>query len=60
MNSPVPWIGAALVVVGVLFFFQGIGVVGGSVMSGVALWAILGPIIAILGAGLVWRGVRTR
>lgn len=60
MNSPVPWIGAALVVVGLLFFFQGIGVVGGSVMSGVILWAILGPIIAIVGAGLVWRGVRTR
>ena len=48
-------IGAVLVVFGVVFFLQGIDVLGGSGMSGKTLWAVLGPIIALVGAAvLVW------
>jgi hypothetical protein len=51
-------LGAVLVVVGGVWTLQGIGVLGGSVMSGVALWAIVGPLVMLLGLWVVWRGVR--
>jgi hypothetical protein len=46
-------VGAVLVLLGVLFGLQGLGVVGGSAMSGKTAWAIIGPIIAIVGVILV-------
>ena len=49
-------LGALLVVIGLIWFFQGIGVLGGSVMSGVALWAVVGPIVALGGVFLILRG----
>lgn len=42
-----------LIVAGVVFFFQGVGVIGGSFMSGSALWAALGPLIAICGLAML-------
>ena len=45
--------GVILIGVGVLWTLQGLGVVGGSVMSGVTLWAIIGPVVAIAGALLL-------
>jgi hypothetical protein len=59
MNKTV-WIGvgALLIVAGVIFTLQGLNLVGGSAMSGVTLWAILGPIVAILGLVAVVVGVR--
>jgi hypothetical protein len=48
-------LGALLIFFGVSWFFQGIDVMGGSAMSGVTLWAIVGPIVAIV--GLVLLGV---
>jgi hypothetical protein len=53
-------LGALLVLVGVIWALQGLNVMKGSVMSGVTLWAIIGPIVAILGAYLVVGAVRTR
>jgi hypothetical protein len=41
-----------MVAVGVLWTLQGLDVVGGSSMSGVAFWATVGPIIAGLGVAL--------
>ena len=59
MSRPVTLvIGGILVVIGLIWFFQGLGVLGGSVMSGVALWAVIGPIVAIAGAALIVRGRR--
>ena len=59
MSRPVTLvIGGILVVVGLIWFFQGIGVLGGSVMSGVVLWAVIGPIVAIAGVALILRGRR--
>ena len=51
-------LGVLLVLVGLIWTFQGLGVISGSVMSGVTLWALIGPIVAILGIWLVFRAVR--
>ncbi|MBM7831017.1 hypothetical protein JOE59_001722 [Agromyces cerinus] len=53
-------IGALVVVMGVVFMFQGIGLIGGSAMTGSLLWAILGPIIALGGLALIVVGLRSR
>jgi hypothetical protein len=51
-------IGALLVLVGAVWFLQGIDVLGGSGMSGKTLWAVIGPIVAVVGAGMVVTGLR--
>jgi uncharacterized membrane protein len=50
--------GLVLLMVGVLWTLQGLGMVGGSVMSGATLWAIVGPVVALVGAYLMWRARR--
>jgi hypothetical protein len=50
--------GALLVLFGVTFGLQGMGVLGGSAMSGKATWAVIGPVLAVVGLVLVWRGLR--
>lgn len=52
-------VGAIMLVMGVLFGLQGIGVIGGSAMSGTTLWSVLGPLIALAGLVLLVLGVRT-
>jgi hypothetical protein len=46
-------IGVLLVLVGGVWFFQGIGVIGGSFMSGDALWAVIGAPMVFVGALLI-------
>jgi hypothetical protein len=46
-------LGVLLFLVGILWTLQGLGVVGGSVMSGVTAWAVIGPIVALGGLALV-------
>jgi hypothetical protein len=59
MKRPLPFVGGIVVaLLGVLFTLQGVGVVSGSSMSNTTTWSILGPIIAIVGAVLVYRGTR--
>ncbi len=43
---------ALMVLMGVVFTFQGLGYIEGSAMTGVDLWAILGPVIAGFGIAL--------
>jgi hypothetical protein len=52
-------IGALLFLAGILWTLQGLDVIGGSGMSGHAIWAVIGPIVAIIGAFLFIRTVRT-
>jgi hypothetical protein len=60
MRKPVlVTVGVLIAVMGAIFTFQGIGVIGGSAMTGSTLWAILGPIIAIAGIALVVYGLRS-
>ncbi len=46
-------LGALLIVVGGIWFLQGIDILGGSVMTGHAQWAIFGGIAILVGAGLL-------
>ena len=50
--------GSLITVVGVVFTLQGVGVIGGSFMSGTTAWAIAGPVIALAGLALVVLGLR--
>ena len=50
--------GFALMLAGVVFTLQGVGVLGGSVMSGVSFWAVAGPVIALAGLILAVIGLR--
>lgn len=51
-------VGGVLLVLGLVWFGQGMGWIGGSGMSGVRLWAVIGPILAVVGIVLVVRGLR--
>ena len=51
-------IGVLFVLVGGVWFFQGIDLLGGSFMSGQAIWAVIGGIAVIAGAALILSGVR--
>jgi hypothetical protein len=53
-------IGVLVALAGAVFTLQGLGVLGGSSMSGATLWAILGPIIVVVGLGIVSVGSRSR
>lgn len=53
-------VGALLALLGTVFFFQGIGVLHGSTMTGETSWAVIGPILVVLGVGLVAYGRRRR
>lgn len=53
-------LGGVLAVVGLLWTMQGLGYVGGSVMSGVTFWAVVGPLVGLVGVVLVVVGLRGR
>jgi len=53
-------VGAILILVGAVWFLQGIDVLGGSGMSGETLWAVIGPIVALVGIGALMAGLRRR
>ncbi len=42
-------IGAVLLIVGIIWFFQGVGVLPGSFMTGNILYAVLGVILDVVG-----------
>jgi hypothetical protein len=51
-------VGALLAIAGVIWALQGFGVIGGSFMSGDSIWAIIGPVVAIIGLAMVVLGLR--
>jgi hypothetical protein len=53
-------IGAIAVVAGVVWTLQGLDVLGGSPMSGDSTWAIVGPIVAVVGMLIFLFGLRRR
>jgi hypothetical protein len=53
-------VGVVVALFGLLFFLQGIGVVGGSPMTNTTTWSILGPIIALVGVGIAVAASRRR
>jgi hypothetical protein len=52
--------GAVITVAGVIFTLQGLGYIGGSVMTGVTFWAVAGPLIALAGIAVAAFGLRRR
>ena len=59
MTRPVALVlGLLLVAVGLLWTGQGLGYVGGSPMTGVTLWAVIGPVVALGGLALAARAGR--
>jgi len=48
-------IAIVLIVVGGIWFFQGIGVIEGSFMTGEALWAVIGGVCVVVGVVLFVR-----
>jgi hypothetical protein len=57
MNRFLIGCGILMLVVGGVWGLQGFGVLPGSVMSGVALWAIVGPLVAVAGLVLLIVGI---
>jgi LPXTG-motif cell wall-anchored protein len=53
-------VGAALVLVGALWFAQGVGVAKGSPMTGHAQWAWIGGLGIVVGLGLILWAVLSR
>jgi hypothetical protein len=53
-------VGFLLTLAGVIFTLQGVGVLGGSVMSGITFWAVAGPVIALVGLALAVIGLGGR
>ena len=49
-------IGIILVLLGLVWALQGFNVIGGSAMSGSSLWAIVGPIVLLIGVMLIVIG----
>jgi hypothetical protein len=48
-------IAIALIVVGAVWFFQGVGVIEGSFMTGEAVWAVIGVGCVLIGGAILLR-----
>jgi hypothetical protein len=53
-------IGVVLVLIGGLWTLQGLNLVGGSFMTGSALWLVIGIVVVIAGLALLFRRPRRR
>ena len=53
-------IGALLMAIGVVWFFQGIGSLAGSPMTGVSFWAFAGAVSFVVGLFALLRGLKGR
>jgi len=53
-------VGLLVAVAGIIFTLQGVGLIGGSVMTGSTIWAVAGPLIALAGLATAAFGVRRR
>jgi hypothetical protein len=49
-----------LLVVGGIWIGQGIGLIGGSFMTGEAIWAVIGAVVVLLALALLSGALRTR
>jgi len=52
--------GGLLTLSGAIWTLQGVGILPGSAMSGEMLWAIVGPIVAVVGVALLSWGIARR
>jgi hypothetical protein len=52
-------VGVIAILIGIVWIGQGVGAIGGSFMSGEAIWAVIGVIVVLFGLALS-RGSRDR
>jgi hypothetical protein len=52
-------VGVIAILIGIVWIGQGVGAIGGSFMSGEAIWAVIGVIVVLFGLALL-RGSRDR
>lgn len=52
-------IGILAVIVGMVWTGQGIGLIGGSFMTGETVWALIGPVVAVIGILVLLRARRS-
>jgi hypothetical protein len=53
-------VGIVILLIGLVWFLQGIGVLPGSFMTGSEFWALAGGLAAIIGLILIAVGIRQR
>jgi hypothetical protein len=53
-------VGALVALAGIVWTLQGLGYISGSFMTGATLWAIIGPVVALIGLAIVAVGARGR
>ena len=53
-------LGGVFLVVGVIWLGQGVGLIGGSFMTGEAVWAAIGAVCIVIAALLIRTGFRWR
>lgn len=53
-------VGVLLVLAGAVWTLQGLNYLGGSAMSGDKTWAVVGPIVVLVGLGALLWGLRRR
>ena len=57
-NRIVAAVGVVAAIAGAVFTLQGVGVLGGSFMSGSGTWAIIGIVLVVVGIMLYARATR--
>jgi uncharacterized membrane protein len=61
-TSAIRWVsvipGALMLVIGLVWALQGIGLLRGSVMTGQAQWLVIGVVVGVVGVWLLFRGLR--
>jgi hypothetical protein len=60
MRFVLPALGVVLALVGALWTLQGVGVIGGSFMTGSRVWLVIGLVALVAGIWLLVRSVRRR
>jgi hypothetical protein len=58
MRWPIVVLGGVLCVIGAVWIGQGVGVIGGSFMTGQAIWAVIGAVAFVAGLVAIRRGRR--
>ena len=48
-------VGVLLVLLGAVWALQGVGVIGGSAMTGSTMWLVIGLVLVVVGVALVTR-----
>jgi len=51
-------LGALVALAGAVWTLQGLGYIGGSFMSGATLWAVIGPIVVLVGLAIIFLALR--